>query len=115
MPWRAELSGAIRSVDIFLSFATGGATASRSSTGMEAACGFAPSVWTKRGSAEMAIAPKGRVRRVPSGRPYEQKGTFRWPRPGEESIELARTELNLLLAGIDLRDCRKRRWLRRQA
>jgi transposase len=42
-----------------------------------------------------------------------EKGTFRWPQPGEESIELSRSELNLLLAGIDLRDCRKRRWLRK--
>lgn len=42
-----------------------------------------------------------------------EKGTFRWPQPGDESIELTQSELNLLLAGIDLRDCRKRRWLRK--
>lgn len=42
-----------------------------------------------------------------------EKGTFRWPQPGEGSIELTRPELNMLLAGIDPRDCRKRRWLRK--
>lgn len=42
-----------------------------------------------------------------------EKGTFRWPDPDEKSVELSRSELNLLLAGIDLRDCSKRRWLRR--
>ena len=44
-----------------------------------------------------------------------EKGTFRWPEPGEESVELTRAELNLLLAGIDLKACSKRRWLRDRA
>lgn len=44
-----------------------------------------------------------------------EKGTFRWPQPGDKSIELTRAELNLLLAGIDLKDCRKRPWLRETA
>ena len=44
-----------------------------------------------------------------------EKGTFRWPEPGEGKVELTRAELNLLLAGIDLRDCRKRRWLRKSS
>lgn len=41
-----------------------------------------------------------------------EKGTFRWPQPGDGPIELTRAELNLLLDGIDLQNCRKRRWLR---
>jgi transposase len=42
-----------------------------------------------------------------------EKGTFRWPAPGVESMEMTQAELNLLLAGIDLQDCRRRRWLRK--
>lgn len=39
-----------------------------------------------------------------------EKGTFRWPRPGERLIALSPAELQLLLSGIDLRQTRARRW-----
>ena len=42
-----------------------------------------------------------------------EKGTFRWPHANAKSIELTRSELNLLLAGIDLRNWSKRRWMSR--
>ncbi len=42
-----------------------------------------------------------------------EKGTFRWPQPGNGAIELTHAELNLLLGGLDLQECRKRRWLRK--
>lgn len=42
-----------------------------------------------------------------------EKGTFHWPQPGDGPVEMTRAELNLLLNGIDLRDCRKRPWLRK--
>ncbi len=41
-----------------------------------------------------------------------EKGTFRWPSLDDRSMELTRSELNLLIAGIDLRDCNQRRWMR---
>ena len=44
-----------------------------------------------------------------------EKGTFGWPQcSGDriESVELSRTQLNLLLGGLDLRQTRKRNWLR---
>ncbi len=42
-----------------------------------------------------------------------EKGTFRWPQPGNGTVELTHAELNLLLGGLDLQDCRRRRWLRK--
>lgn len=44
-----------------------------------------------------------------------EKGTFRWPDANDESIELTRSELNLLLSGIDLQNCSRRNWLRKRS
>ena len=41
-----------------------------------------------------------------------ERGTYRWPRPGERLITLTAAELQLLLNGIDLRHTRPRRWWR---
>jgi len=41
-----------------------------------------------------------------------EKGTFRWPEPGERYIELSPEELTLLLGGIDISRARYRRWYR---
>jgi transposase len=39
------------------------------------------------------------------------EGTFRWPAPGEKTITMSPTELQLLLGGIDLTKTRpRRRW-----
>lgn len=42
-----------------------------------------------------------------------EKGTFNWPQPGDNSdcLELTQTQLNLLLCGVDLRNCHDRRRL----
>ena len=44
-----------------------------------------------------------------------EKGTFAWPQHldrGEDSIELSRVQLDLLLGGLDLRQTSRRNWLR---
>ena len=43
-----------------------------------------------------------------------ERGTFKWPEPGTEFIELTSEELMLLLGGIDLAATRKRRWYGRE-
>jgi transposase len=37
-----------------------------------------------------------------------EKGTFRWPKHGERSVQMSATELQMLLSGIDLSSIRKR-------
>jgi transposase len=37
-------------------------------------------------------------------------GTYRWPEPGQATVELTATELALLLSGLDLAKTRPRRW-----
>ncbi|HEY3754742.1 MAG TPA: IS66 family insertion sequence element accessory protein TnpB [Opitutaceae bacterium] len=37
-------------------------------------------------------------------------GSFRWPAPGQTSLELTAAELQLLLSGLDLTKTRPRRW-----
>lgn len=39
-----------------------------------------------------------------------ERGTYRWPRPGERLVTLSAAELQLLLSGIDLRQTRPRPW-----
>ena len=39
-----------------------------------------------------------------------ERGTFAWPQPKAEHIELSSEELLLILGGIDLRETRERRW-----
>jgi len=39
-----------------------------------------------------------------------ERGTYRWPRPGERLITLTATELQLLVSGIDLTQARRRPW-----
>lgn len=41
-----------------------------------------------------------------------ERGTYRWPRPGERLITLTPAELQLLLSGLDLSQTRPRRWWR---
>jgi transposase len=41
-----------------------------------------------------------------------ERGTFRWPRPGQPVVAMTGVELALLLNGIDLRQTRRRRWWR---
>lgn len=41
-----------------------------------------------------------------------EKGTFAWPEGGGGAIELTQNQLNLLLGGLDLKQMRRRRWLR---
>jgi len=42
-----------------------------------------------------------------------EKGTFNWPDSASGTpIELTSAELNLLLAGLDIKDLNKRRWMR---
>jgi len=43
-----------------------------------------------------------------------EKGTFNWPEPGTEFLEMTSEELMLLLGGVDLRATRKRRWFGRE-
>ncbi len=40
-------------------------------------------------------------------------GTFAWPGEGELSHEMGSDELSILLAGVDLRGARRRRWYER--
>lgn len=37
-------------------------------------------------------------------------GRYRWPEPGQATVELTATELQLLLSGLDLAKTRPRRW-----
>ncbi len=39
-----------------------------------------------------------------------ERGTYRWPAPGQALITLSAAELQLLLSGIDLRQTRRRAW-----
>jgi transposase len=39
-----------------------------------------------------------------------ERGTYRWPQPGEALVTLRAAELQLLLSGIDLRQTRARSW-----
>lgn len=39
-----------------------------------------------------------------------ERGTYSWPESSEKSFEMSRDELAVLLAGIDLRGARRRRW-----
>jgi len=39
-----------------------------------------------------------------------ERGTYRWPQPGEVLVTLRAAELQLLLSGIDLRQTRARGW-----
>lgn len=41
-----------------------------------------------------------------------ERGTFHWPEAGSGPVELTQAQLHLLLGGLDLRQTRKRRWLR---
>ena len=43
-----------------------------------------------------------------------EKGTFKWPAPGTDVVEMTSEELMLLLGGIDLAATRKRRWFGRE-
>ena len=40
-------------------------------------------------------------------------GTFAWPQDGDLSHEMSSDELSVLLAGVDLRGARRRRWYER--
>ena len=42
-----------------------------------------------------------------------ERGTFVWPEGGELSYEMSSEELAVLLAGVDLRGARRRRWYER--
>ena len=39
-----------------------------------------------------------------------ERGTYRWPQPGERLITLTAAELQLLVSGIDLSQARRRPW-----
>jgi transposase len=39
-----------------------------------------------------------------------ERGTYRWPQPGERLISLSPAELQLLVSGIDLSQARRRSW-----
>ena len=41
-----------------------------------------------------------------------ERGTFRWPLPGQPMVAMTGAELALLLNGIDLRQTRRRQWWR---
>jgi transposase len=41
-----------------------------------------------------------------------ERGTYRWPQPGQKIITLTAAELQLLVSGIDLRQTRARPWWR---
>lgn len=42
-----------------------------------------------------------------------EKGTFHWPEKAAEGpIELSQAQFNLLLGGLDLKDTKRRRWLK---
>lgn len=41
-----------------------------------------------------------------------EQGTFHWPEAREGVVELTAAQLHLLLGGLDLRQTRRRRWLR---
>jgi transposase len=41
-----------------------------------------------------------------------EKGTFHWPAQVGGAVELTQAQLNLLLGGLDLKQTRRRRWLR---
>ena len=43
-----------------------------------------------------------------------ERGTFAWPSATEGTIEMSSEELAVLLAGIDLRGARRRRWYERE-
>jgi len=43
-----------------------------------------------------------------------EKGTFFWPRVGTRWIEMTLEELSLLLAGIDVKETKRRRWYHRE-
>ena len=42
-----------------------------------------------------------------------ERGTFTWPNGSEDTYEMESEELSVLLAGIDLKGARKRRWYER--
>ena len=42
-----------------------------------------------------------------------ERGTFVWPDGGDLSYEMSSEELGVLLAGVDLRGARRRRWYER--
>jgi transposase len=44
-----------------------------------------------------------------------EKGTFRWPKLGESSVQMNATELQMLLGGIDISKTQKRRhwWIKK--
>lgn len=39
-----------------------------------------------------------------------EAGTFRWPAPGERTVQLTAADLTLLLSGVDPAQSRLRRW-----
>lgn len=41
-----------------------------------------------------------------------EKGTFAWPSETAVSVEMTTEELTMLIGGIDLRNTRRRRWMR---
>jgi len=43
-----------------------------------------------------------------------EQGTFSWPKSSEATVDMTSDELSVLLAGIDLRGARKRRWYERE-
>jgi len=43
-----------------------------------------------------------------------EKGTFFWPKIGTRWIEMTVEELSLLLAGIDVKETKRRRWYHRE-
>lgn len=42
-----------------------------------------------------------------------ERGTFAWPNGSESTVDMSSQELGVLLAGIDLRGARRRRWYER--
>ena len=43
-----------------------------------------------------------------------ERGTFAWPSQSDGTVEMSSEELAVLLAGIDLRGARRRRWYERE-
>ena len=43
-----------------------------------------------------------------------EKGTFKWPEPGTDVVEMTSEELMLLLGGIDLKATTQRHWFGRE-
>ena len=43
-----------------------------------------------------------------------ERGTFAWPSASNGTVEMSSEELAVLLAGIDLRGARRRRWYERE-